>query len=213
MPHFSAATELIERFYDAISERGARRIFLFAPDHNSRVRAPAAAIGDGEIVSRLAATGLFETDGRAFVSEHGVSIHLPRIAKNFPDARVVAVILNAGISGISISEVERALADEIGDDDLIIMSMDLAHDKDAEALAAEDARSIAALIEMDGGAIRRCDVDAKHAAPVALSLMRRSGARRGELIGRVDSNELSGERVARGTSCCAMIFRKKTFCW
>jgi AmmeMemoRadiSam system protein B len=110
---------------------------------------------------------------------------------------------------IALLMLRRKLQAMSGEGDLVILSMDFSHYKPPEAMAAEDARSLAALLRMRVPALSRADVDARRAAALVTLLLKDRGARRGELLERSDSSAILGRRVGSGTSYATILYRSE----
>jgi AmmeMemoRadiSam system protein B len=79
-----------------------------------------------------------DTDADLFAEEHGITIHIPFIARYFPNASVVQMVLKSDIPDIVLLMLKNYMIGEMRESDMIILSMDLSHYKTPEAMAAED---------------------------------------------------------------------------
>jgi AmmeMemoRadiSam system protein B len=223
-PHHDLALDMIVRFYAELSanftRRDLRRVWLLAPDHYRRARRFVAVcpsvweLSDGLLTPDASALDalrnleIVETTSELFAEEHGISIHIPLIARFFPGANVVPIVLRRDIPDIALLSLRARMLEMIGDGDLVILSMDLSHYKPPEEMAAEDRNTLSVLTEMRPQATGRIDADARRAAALALLLFKDMGATRGELIERTDSSTLLGRRVESGTSYATIIYRR-----
>jgi AmmeMemoRadiSam system protein B len=218
-PHHDLALPMIVRFYERVSSPEVKRVWLFAPDHFRRARKLAAVCdadwkldtgtleSDKEACAALDSLTFAESDAPMFEGEHGITIHIPLIARYFPNARVVPVVLSRNISDIGLIILRKKIMELIGLDDVIILSMDLSHYKTSEAMALEDERTLEVLREMKPLETPSLDVDARRAAALVLYLFRDMGASIGEVLERSDSSEALGCRVESGTSYATVIYR------
>ncbi|GHV50069.1 hypothetical protein FACS1894216_01590 [Synergistales bacterium] len=223
MPHHDIAAEMITRFYDELSKKkNVKRIYLLAPDHFRRARNWAAVCdtdwqvagsgtpkADAGAVNRLKSLNIVEARSDMFACEHGITVHIPFIARYFKDAAVVPIVLRPDIPDIALLSIRNAIREMAGEDELIILSMDFSHYKTPEEMAEEDKRSLCALTNMNIMKLSRVDVDARRAAALVTLLFRDRGAVRGEVLERSDSSEVLGRRVESGTSYATVIYRKK----
>jgi AmmeMemoRadiSam system protein B len=219
-PHHNIALAMIVRFYERISSPEVKRVWLFSPDHFRRARRLAAVCDadwklnmgtlryDKDACAALDSLTLTENDAPMFRREHGITIHIPLIARYFPNARVVPVVLDRNIPDIGLIILRKKIMELIGPDDVIILSMDLSHYKTPEAMAAEDVRTLEVLREMKPLETRTLDVDASRAAALVLSLFRDMGAGIGEVLERTDSSAILGRRVESGTSYATVTYSK-----
>lgn len=225
-PHHDVAMRMILRFYEALyahedTRKPVQRVFLLAPDHFRQVRRWAAVCpadwipfgdtahtlsADAEAIAALGGTGIVEVRSEIFEKEHGITLHIPFIARFFPDATVVPILLRPEIPDIALLSLRKRLAATMRAGDIVILSMDLSHYKSPEALQAEDDRTITALTEMRHAATPGLDVDAPRAAKLALLLFRDGGAAKGTLLERADTSAILGEPVESGTGYATILY-------
>jgi AmmeMemoRadiSam system protein B len=218
-PHHDLAIEMIARFYAEIASPQVRRVWLLSPDHFKRAQNHAAVCGEDWATAnrtlyadRLAKSGfdrmkIVEVNSRLFAAEHGITIHIPFIARAFPNARVVPMVLKSNISDVALLTLKNFMMKNIGDGDAIILSMDLSHYKTPEAMAAEDERTLAVLTNLEPMRTDALDVDARRATSLVLRLFRELGAERGTILEHTDSSALPGRRVESGTSYATIIYK------
>jgi AmmeMemoRadiSam system protein B len=218
-PHHDIALDMTVRFYERIASREARRVWLFSPDHFHKARklaafcdadwALAARIleADEEALGVLQTLEIAEANAGLFGAEHGITLHVPLVARYFPNASIVPMVLNRNISDMGLLVLRHAIRSIIGDADIVILSMDLSHYKPPEATAREDRRTLAALTNLESFAARAIDADARRAASLVLALFRDMGATRGEMLEHTDSSAILGERTESGTSYATVVYR------
>jgi AmmeMemoRadiSam system protein B len=219
-PHHDLALGMAVRFYERISSSETKRVWLFAPDHFRRARKLAAICdadwrletgsleSDKDTCAALNSLTFAESDAPMFGSEHGITIHIPLIARYFPNASVVPVVLRPDIPDLGLLVLRKKIIEMIGPDDVVILSMDLSHYKTPEAMATEDERTLEVLRAMKPLETQTLDVDARRAAALVLYLFRDMGANGGEVLERTDSSAVLGRRVESGTSYATVIYSK-----
>jgi AmmeMemoRadiSam system protein B len=227
-PHHDLALPMIVRFYDRLASssrqgRDVGRVWLFSPDHFHRVRHLAAICdedwalssgtleADGEACGALGAMRDVEANSGAkitkiFGAEHGITLHIPLIARYFPNARVVPILVNPKAPDIGLLILRNKILELFRDGDIIILSMDLSHYKTPEAMAVEDSRTLPVLENLHFLAAGGLDVDARRAAALVLMLFKDMGAGRGEILERMDSSDILGRRVESGTSYATAVY-------
>lgn len=218
VPHHELALGMIARFYERIASDRIRRVWLLSPDHFQRARRYVAVCdGDWRTAGRIlradaaAKRGLpglsvAEADAPLFAGEHGITIHIPFIARCFPNATIVPMVLHADTPDAALLLLKQYMAGEMGPDDLILLSMDLSHYKTPEGMAAEDRHTLAVLTDIAPLRTGRLDVDARRAATLVLHLFRELGAEKGVLLERMDSSDILGRRVESGTSYATVLY-------
>jgi AmmeMemoRadiSam system protein B len=210
---------MIIRFYERIASREVKRVWLFSPDHFHKARKPAAFCdvdwtlaarileSDKEVCGVLQTLEIAEANADLFGAEHGITLHVPLIARYFPNASIVPMVLNRNIPDMDLIVLRHAIRSLISDADIIILSMDLSHYKPPEAMAREDKRTLAVLTNLKPFAARAIDADARRAASLVLALFRDMGADRGEMLEHTDSSAILGERIESGTSYATIVYR------
>jgi AmmeMemoRadiSam system protein B len=225
-PHHDLALPMIIRFYQRLagaSEEGrdVRRVWLLAPDHFRRVRNLAAVCSldwalstrtleaDEEARKALESLSMVEAaDETIFAPEHGITIHIPLIARYFPNAKVVPVLLNPKIPDVGLIILRNKILELFRSGDVVILSMDLSHYKTPEAMAAEDEKTLPVLTKLRFGATGGLDVDARRAAALVLMLFRALGGGEGRVLERMDTSDILGRRLESGTSYATVIYGK-----
>ena len=221
-PHHGIALEMIVRFYERISSEKILRVWLLSPDHFERAGNYASVCGDdwrtadrtleadAAAKSGLSGMSVVEINPRLFAEEHGITIHIPLVAKYFPNATVVPMVLKSNTPDVVLLMLKKYILDAMGESDVIILSMDLSHYKTPEEMAAEDERSLEVLTNIEPMRTDRLDVDAKRAASLVLRLFRERGAERGVVMERMDSSDIVGYRLEpeSGTSYATIVYKK-----
>ena len=220
-PHHDIALDMIVQFYGLLASDEVRRVWLFSPDHFQQTR-KMAAVGDGdwatagkilkadrEACERIGALKMAEANRALFVKEHGVTLHIPLIARYFPNATVVPIVLNRHIPDTGLAILEKVIGELLGDGDLIILSMDLSHYKTPEEMAAEDEKTLEVLKNLRFTDTPSIDVDTRRGAALVLRLLKARGAVRGEVIAHMDSSDILGRRIESGTSYGAILYGRE----
>ena len=225
-PHHDLAFDMIARFYTRIAAGNAakvRRVWLFSPDHFRRARrwavicnadwrftsprlASRTLAADREACEALTGMNIVEANPEMFSFEHGITLHIPLIAQAFPNATVVPMVLNPGISDLALLMLRKKIFSLLNDGDIILLSMDLSHYKTPEGMAAEDVKTLKVLTEMMPRDTAKIDVDARRAATLVLWLFKDMGVQLAEVLERCDSSDLLGFRVESGTSYATVVY-------
>ncbi|MDR1621050.1 MAG: AmmeMemoRadiSam system protein B [Synergistaceae bacterium] len=218
VPHHNIALAMIVRFYERVSSPEVKRVWLFSPDHFRRARKLAAVCdadwkldtgtlaSDKDACAALDSLAFAESDAPMFRGEHGITIHIPLIARYFPNACVVPIVLDRNIPDMGLIILRKKILELAGPDDVILLSMDLSHYKTPEAMALEDRRTLKVLREMKPLETPTLDVDARRAAALVLYFFRDMGAKEGKVLERWDSSAVLGHRVESGTSYATVTY-------
>ncbi|MCL1940374.1 MAG: AmmeMemoRadiSam system protein B [Synergistaceae bacterium] len=224
-PHHGLALSMIARFYEHISAGSDAekilRVWLLSPDHFKRARNYAVVCGedwqtagrileaDAEAKSGLSGMSVADADSRLFAEEHGITIHIPLIARYFPNAAVVPMVLRSDIPDVPLLMLKNYMLGELKETDLIILSMDLSHYKTPEGMAAEDERTLEVLANLEPMKTAHLDIDARRAASLVLRLFSEMGAERGVIIEHMDTSDILGHRVESGTSYATIVYERQ----
>jgi len=219
VPHHGIALDMMVRFYERISSDKVKRVWLFSPDHFERAKKYTSTSGDdwqtavrileADSVAKhgLSGMSMVEYNSRLFAEEHGITIHIPLIARYFENATVVPIVLKSNTPDIVLLMLKNYMLGAMQENDMIILSMDLSHYKTPEEMAAEDERSLEVLINLESMRTDRIDIDARRAASLVLSLFRERGAKKGVIMEHMDSSDILGYRIESGTSYTTIVYK------
>ena len=215
-PHHGVAGALIDRLYAQLRTivPNPRRVIVIGPDHFRRAKRNIVVgasdwgtekilRGDGDGVER---SRLYRQDGVAR-RDHCVTEHIPRIARFFPGASVLSVIIRPYATDMQVLRACRALEELARDGDaVIILSMDLSHYKPREQSDAEDERSLEIIEGFRLTEINGADVDCPRGARLFLMLMKRLGLTEAELLERSNSADFIKRTSDSTTGHATMLF-------
>ncbi|MDR1133887.1 MAG: AmmeMemoRadiSam system protein B [Synergistaceae bacterium] len=218
VPHHGLALDMISRFYERVSSDKVRRVWLLSPDHFKRARNYAEVCGDDwqtagwtvkaddDAKSGFSGLSVVTSNPRLFAEEHGITIHIPFIARYFPNATVVPMVLKPNIPDIALLMLKKYMLEAALESDMIILSMDLSHYKTPEAMRQEDELTLEVLTALEPMQTGRLDIDARRAASLVLRLFSELGAVKGVVMEHTDSSDILGRRVESGTSYATVIY-------
>ncbi len=145
-----------------------RRLVILAPNHRARLRRPAlsgaaayatplgAVAVDTAAVARLAAGGALVIDDRAHRDEHAIEIQLPLAQRCWPDAcPAIVPVLVPQLDEATRAAAATALAAELDDGTLLLVSTDLTHYGEAFGFAPFTGDIAAEVERLDAGALLR----------------------------------------------------------
>lgn len=146
----------------------ARRLVILAPSHRARLDRPtlcgstafATPLGEAPVdvaaVARLAAGGAFAIDDRAHRDEHAIEIQLPLVQRCWPDAcPAIVPVLVPRLDDRRRAAAAAALAAELGEGTLLLVSTDLTHYGADYGYVPFTADIPAAIERLDAGALLR----------------------------------------------------------
>jgi len=163
IPHDTADIATLSGFYKKLSEtlkNTDKTVVILGPDHFWQLNTSFASTKNnwqtsfGEVnpnlqfVKHLMVNAGVVLENNAFKSEHSISIHIPFIAKYFPSAKIVPII----ISPKSFNGQLATLADEIyrfNKDAIVLASVDFYHGTSSQQAHLDDNFSLRILASED----------------------------------------------------------------
>ncbi len=148
--------------FRAMASNDVKTVVLVSPNHFGRGRGvaqmsmgswktPNGSIveSDGRAIEKiLRAVRFVRHDETAFTDEHGIYGLMPFVAKAFPNARVVSIVLTESLSADTAWQLGETIATQLPSA-VLVASVDMTHYHDALYTAANDAR-VLTLIENAG---------------------------------------------------------------
>ena len=169
-PHagYSYSGEVAGRLFGALRGHPVRRVVILAPNHRVPLAKPALSgaaafatpLGTVEVdtasVRRLAAGGAFVIDDRAHRDEHAVEIQLPLAQRCWPaPGPAIVPVLVPHLDGPQRAAAAAALAAELDEGTLLLVSTDLTHYGAAYGFAPFTDDVAARIEQLDSGALLR----------------------------------------------------------
>ncbi|MBQ9564787.1 MAG: AmmeMemoRadiSam system protein B [Synergistaceae bacterium] len=204
-PHHGVAGALIDRLYAQIQAivPHPRRVIVIGPDHFRRAKHN-IVIGASDWGTRNVLRGdaegaelshLFRQDEVAR-RDHCVTEHIPRIAKFFPEASVLSIIVKPAATDLQVLRACQRLEALLREgDSVVILSMDLSHYKPREQSDAEDEKSLELIRDFQFSKLNNADIDCPRGARLFLMLMQRLGLTHATLLERSNSADFLGSKL------------------
>ncbi|HLD18072.1 MAG TPA: AmmeMemoRadiSam system protein B [Patescibacteria group bacterium] len=215
LPHHTLISEKIGSFWTRIAQRtNPSVIVLLAPAHENQGEAlvqtargiwktPLGSIEtEDAIVSGLAETGVVAEEPFSFVDEHGIGVHLPFIAKLFPQARIVPIIAKSLAGEREARALVSAFDNLLPEDTLLVSSVDFSHGLLSQESDQRDRETLALIAGRDYVRLDRLSsefVDSPFALETFLLWTDRE-ERRSQLVWHSNAGEFTGDRMIPGTS-------------
>lgn len=213
-PHHFVASDLMAEIIKSSSGRNIRTVAIVGPNHfnvgndsisSAKVswQTPYGEIAaDGRLVDRLLADFRMTENPDVFENEHSVGAIVPFVRYYFPHAKIVPIVLSSYAGRREASAISQWLARNIGDDGLVIFSIDFSHYLTKEAADEKDAITRQLILDGDVEKIVRLGNDNVDCPPaLAASLLY---AKEKQLITEIVRNsnsfDFSREKPSRTTS-------------
>lgn len=209
--HLLAASFITDTLFTA-AKQNIRRVILISPNHFSAGRGWIAStdqdwlipggkmITDRTVIDRLAMMNLLNVDETPWPQEHGIFNILPVLAKYFPDATLVPIILKNGTPDELVDQVAIALSGTFDDSTLVVGSFDFSHNKTDTVADQHDEASMKAVQNLDLDILPTLDTDSPVGLRLFLQLMRGDGATNFSLFHHSNSAKITGRLNATDTT-------------
>ncbi len=223
VPHHLLAAVYTARLFKLASGRRVDTVFIVGPNHDNvgpgvmatcqaEWRTPQGSVmADGGLVARLTSDFRLRDAAFAFTDEHSVGAVVPYVARYFPKARIVPVILNSYAGTGEAKKLAAWLVANGGSRSLTVFSIDFSHYLSEERADRADVVTRRLMTARDLGAISRLtndNVDSPATLMTALEYARLSGWRM-EIVANGNSNRVRPEKTAVTTSYFAVAFRRR----
>jgi len=221
--HHFLAKDLIAEFYNKTRNENTSTIFLVSPDHYNHFFASGVLaytskanwktpFGDLEsnqkIINSLTKEGIVEIDNSMLGLEHGIYTEIPFIKKFFPNAKIVALVvdLNSDYNDFkALGEELNGLADESA---ILIVSSDFSHNLASGEALIKDKTSINSLKDLNSENISKVTSDCKQCLSV-LSGFFGNEKYRFNLVNNKNSFDISSEDKNSVTSYVSGFYTEK----
>ncbi len=149
VPHHDLAEDIIDEMYKRIST-DKTSILLISPDHfldgdrkvtvslKNWSTSTGRVLIDRSLSNKLLALDFVDQNDQEIYKEHGLSIHMPYIAKYFENADVVTMMISKETSVDELNQLLGVLPEEL----FIIASVDFSHYLDVETAYKKDVETL-----------------------------------------------------------------------
>lgn len=160
LPHHNLVGTYIDQAYEDLYRDAIEHIILISPNHENLGDAfiqttdqiNSNAQLDSEWIAQLTDANIAQIESINFESEHGIMVHLERIEKIFPRAKVLPIILKWRVPKENLDQLIQALQEKINPENtLIIASIDFSHFVTEETAQKNDQRTIQWLKDWSNG--------------------------------------------------------------
>lgn len=190
-------------------ERQPKTIVLLSPDHFNRAQQPMVTTrrswetATGQVLpdtDLIAALALPEAGDEAFLSEHGVTSLLAELHENFPEARLVPILINRSATYAKVTELVDALFASCADC-LLVASVDFSHTVESNVAALHDRRTLRELAQGNAPNLYKyVEADSPETLAALALWAGRHKASRFELFAHTNSGVIAATRVGEMTT-------------
>jgi len=223
LPHHLLASRMIVDMMELLAKQQPGLIVLIGPNHNnqggkiisglSHWQTPDGVVStDQEIVSRLISRGIVVRDEPVMATEHSVGSLMPFIKHFLPQARVVPIILHHDVSLQEIDELLAALEPNLGQDSVLLASVDFSHYLTRKEAQLKDQETLQAMKDFKYPALFRMGNDHLD-SPASLSAAFRWAEQRGireyQVLDNTNSGILMKNEIMETTSYFTLVFAEE----
>jgi len=213
--HHFLAKSLIAGTVSHIDPTNVKNVVIISPDHFNNITdrnvlavtttaswdTPYGPIETNQAqIEALTTLGQVKIQSKAFLNEHGVYTVIPFVKKQFPDARVVSLVLR---NSDDLSAYEQLGKDFLQffnpEDTLLLISSDFSHEATIKDSEQQDTASIRALSSLSISAVPNITSDCQTCIATAFGYLTGAGAKF-QVIEQQHSYALSGQDENRVTS-------------
>lgn len=217
--HHLLTADSIASFFKGLKNQNVESVVLLGPNHRNSGRGKiiVSKIGwqtpygilesNSDLVDKLIAAGAASLEEDVFETEHSIYTLTPFIKKAFPNSLFLPIIFMSDIDTPDLDALSQFLIDHLGQNSLVIASVDFTHDQNANQAYLNDQKSLEVLKNLD---LQRADTvvsDSNQSLYVLLAYLKAKQAKP-VLIERSDSFLVSGENPESVTSYIFMYFSK-----
>lgn len=225
VPHHLLAREIIENFFKNLSQKDRpETIVILSPDHfnASAILGSSSFIGPGVIGENFDGLSIDKnllrrlyyrnilTQGESFIAlEHGITVLTPFIKNYFPGAKIMPLLVPAGLSREKAEELAEILNAPDFQNSHIIASVDFSHYLPESAASFHDVKSVSVLLNFRQSDFKNIEVDCWQCLYAVRFLAGLRQQEELEIIARKNSVDLwKGEPPEETTSYFSVIFKK-----
>ena len=186
--HHLLTRKSIAQFFAEFRSQPVETVVLIGPNHYS-VGAPKASITlkdfdtpygiisvDSAVASSLIESGLVALEEKPFRNEHSISALTPYIKYNFPEAKIVPIVLHYSTSRIQLDGLVEQLLQSLPKNSIVVASVDFSHHLNRIATEFHDVSSVSAIEQFDFDRIFNLEIDSPPSIYTVLSYMSEVGA-------------------------------------
>lgn len=222
VPHHDLASRLTAAAMAKIASDKIKTIYIVGPNHENKGNGQVITglvkwqteLGEVKaeqaIVNKLLAQGLAAADPDRLATEHTINTLIPFIKTYFPKAKVAPIILYHDSDKELAGKLAKFLADNAGDDSLIIGSIDFSHYLPTFKAKENDKLTEQAIKAYDYEKIFSFNddfIDSPISLATVMKASKLAGAEKLEIINHANSAEMIGaESVLSSTSYFTVLF-------
>ena len=190
VPHHLVSGHTVAAFFSALRSQDPSTIVLISPSHFTNYEKKIFTTAydwktpygmtriDRNILRSLSRSGLVQVNESVVKEEHGIYGVVPFITKSLPEARVVPLIVESGISRDTLDTLVQKLVEEVPRDTVFVSSVDFSHYQTKAVADFHDFQAKNVIKTFDYDRLSNLEIDSQESVYLLLRLMERYGTKR-----------------------------------
>lgn len=150
IPHHNLVGKFIDEFYNSIADEQIERVIILSPNHYglghdyllTTKNLKSSVLIDNETIDKLLLTKSLTVERVGFAAEHGLMVHIKRLEKTMPNAKVVPIMLRWKTPPEYLDRFVQEIKKNVDmEKTLIIASIDFSHYLTEETAVKNDNRT------------------------------------------------------------------------
>ncbi len=187
--HHLFAFKDISNFFFNLKENAPKTIVIVGPNHEERGVADILitehnyktpwgdVLIDRDGAEKLLSTGLVSYDRDAFSGEHSISALVSYIKFFMPDTKILPIIIKSRAKEAELDRLSFEISRVIGDDDVVLASVDFSHYLNRFASQFHDDKSVSSIKNFNFETLKKLEVDSPNSLRVLLKFLEIRSAR------------------------------------
>ena len=222
LPHHMATSNALAKFYKGLSATVNPDIFfILSPNHYDAglfdIQTCETCIFntidgnlnmDTTIIKAMNDNGIAYNSDEIFLKEHGIYTHATFIKHNFPNAKIVPIVIKDSTDMPQIEKLSEWIENNMPENSFVIASVDFSHYLPREVASFHDITSENTILNMNFDGLLNLEVDSPLSLYTFLYIMKLHGYKNGELIAHTNNNDFIKEQLEETTSHMFFAFSK-----
>lgn len=226
VPHHLLAGHIIARFMESIKDvQKPETIIIIGPNHpnkgariitglNSWQTPEGLVKTDEKIINALLEKHLAVQGEDILAKEHSIGNIVPFIKHYLPETKVVPIIFHHSVKEAEIDNILNILDKYLGEDDLVLASVDFSHYLTRKRAEEMDQRTIKAIKDFDYNTLSFMGNDNLDSPPSLIATLKRADIQKSKsckILDHTNSGVILKNDLIETTSYFSLVFYKKTF--
>ena len=212
LPHHLTARALIADLVQQLPKTEPATIVLLGPDHqNAGSTFFTSTASDWEsgglhysidhaLTERLHEQGIALPNDEVIRQEHSVLIPMAFLARQYPQSRFVLLAVRGGFDQAAIQALATELHQKLGQNDLVIASVDFSHYQSLAQAEEEDRQSLRMLEAGNADVLQTIPADSPASLAVTMRFAQLRGASKLTILQHQNSAQILGDPALQSTT-------------